>query len=97
MALYEYRCPDGHTVEVFHRMDEAPEVSCEVCGARAERVISTPMIHTQYYFSTQVRQSRFPRHRPESPPRLAAARVHRAVRVDPDRSVTGRSTKRPIE
>jgi putative FmdB family regulatory protein len=68
MALYEYRCPDGHTVEVFHRMDETPEVSCAVCGARAERVISTPMIHTQYYFSTQVRQSRFPRDRPASPP-----------------------------
>ncbi len=69
MALYEYRCPDGHVVEVFHKMDEAPEVLCEVCGARSERVISTPMIHTQYYFSTQVRQSRFPRQRPsDSPP-----------------------------
>lgn len=68
MALYEYRCPDGHTVEVFHKMDEAPDVRCEVCGAAAERVISAPMIHTQYYFSTQVRQSRFPRHRPESGP-----------------------------
>jgi putative FmdB family regulatory protein len=67
MALYEYRCPDGHTVEVFHKMDEAPEVRCEVCGARAERVISVPMIHTQYHFSTQVRQSRFPRHRPSTP------------------------------
>jgi putative FmdB family regulatory protein len=68
MALYEYRCPDGHTVEVFHKMDEAPEVRCEVCGERAERVISMPMIHTQYYFSTQVRQSRFPRHRPKQGP-----------------------------
>ena len=56
MALYEYRCPDGHTVEVFHRMDEAPEVRCTICGASTERVISPPMIHTQYYFSTQVRQ-----------------------------------------
>lgn len=72
MALYEYRCPDGHTVEVFHKMDEAPEVTCTVCGARSERVISTPMIHTQYYFSTQVRQSRFPRHRPESGPAAPA-------------------------
>ena len=69
MALYEYRCPDGHTVEVFHKMDEEPEIRCEVCGARAERVISMPMIHTQYHFSTQVRQSRFPRHRPSSAPK----------------------------
>ena len=69
MALYEYRCPDGHTVEVFHKMDEAPEVSCAVCGARSERVISTPMIHTQYYFSPQVRGARRPRHRPASKPK----------------------------
>lgn len=68
MALYEYRCPDGHTVEVFHKVDETPEVRCEVCGARAERVISTPMIHNQYYYSTQVKQSRFPRHRSGSEP-----------------------------
>jgi putative FmdB family regulatory protein len=80
MALYEYRCPDGHTVEVFHKMDEAPAIRCEVCGAPAERVISTPMIHTQYYFSTQVRQSRFPRHRPESPP---AASPPPAASADP--------------
>ena len=68
MALYEYRCPDGHTVEVFHRIDESPDVRCTICGAAAERVISAPMIHTQYYFSTQVRQSRYPRHRPSSAP-----------------------------
>ncbi|MGN6866901.1 MAG: FmdB family zinc ribbon protein [Solirubrobacteraceae bacterium] len=73
MALYEYRCPDGHTVEVFHKMDEEPEVSCPVCGARAERVISTPMIHNQYYYSTQVRQSRFPRHRSSSGPDASPA------------------------
>ncbi|MBV8952715.1 MAG: hypothetical protein JO179_01185, partial [Solirubrobacterales bacterium] len=55
MALYEYRCPRGHTNEVFHRMDESPEVRCEVCDAPAQRVLSAPMIHTQYYFSPQVR------------------------------------------
>lgn len=66
MALYEYRCPDGHTVEVFHKMDEAPDVRCEICGASAVRVISAPMIHTQYHFSPQVRGAKRPRHRPES-------------------------------
>jgi putative FmdB family regulatory protein len=64
MALYEYRCPDGHTIEVFHRMGEAPDVRCEICGASAERVINPPMIHTQYYFSPQVHGARRPRHRP---------------------------------
>jgi putative FmdB family regulatory protein len=66
MALYEYRCPDGHTVEVFHPMGEAPDVRCPICGASTERVISPPMIHTQYHFSTQVREGRRPRHRPAS-------------------------------
>jgi putative FmdB family regulatory protein len=33
VPIYEYRCPNGHLFEVFHRMtDPDPEV-CEVCGA----------------------------------------------------------------
>jgi putative FmdB family regulatory protein len=33
VPIYEFRCPNGHTFEVFHRMtDPDPEV-CEVCGA----------------------------------------------------------------
>jgi putative FmdB family regulatory protein len=32
MPIYEYRCPNGHTFELFQRMtDPAPDV-CEVCG-----------------------------------------------------------------
>lgn len=64
MALYEYHCPEGHRMEVFHRMEDRPDVRCETCGAPAERVLSPPMIHHQYYFSPQVRGARRPRHRP---------------------------------
>jgi putative FmdB family regulatory protein len=33
MPTYEFRCPEGHTFELFQRMsDPAPE-TCEVCGA----------------------------------------------------------------
>jgi putative FmdB family regulatory protein len=33
VPIYEFRCPNGHLFEVFHRMsDPDPEV-CEVCGA----------------------------------------------------------------
>ena len=33
MPIYEFRCPNGHLFEVFHRItDPDPEV-CEVCGA----------------------------------------------------------------
>ena len=63
MPLYEYRCPQGHRLEVFHRMSESPAVACDVCGAATERVLSPPMIHTQYYFSPQVRGARRPRDR----------------------------------
>jgi putative FmdB family regulatory protein len=63
MALYEYRCPDGHRFELFHPMGEDPDVRCEVCNERAERVLSPPMIHTQYYFSPQVRGAKRPRDR----------------------------------
>ena len=32
MPIYEYKCPNGHLVEVFHSMSApSPEV-CEVCG-----------------------------------------------------------------
>jgi putative FmdB family regulatory protein len=33
VPIYEYRCPDGHTFEVFQRMSDAPVERCEVCGA----------------------------------------------------------------
>ena len=33
MPIYEYRCPNGHTFEVFQRMSDPPASSCEVCGA----------------------------------------------------------------
>jgi putative FmdB family regulatory protein len=33
VPIYEYRCPNGHLFESFHRIsDPDPEV-CEVCGA----------------------------------------------------------------
>jgi putative FmdB family regulatory protein len=67
MALYEYRCGAGHSTEVFHRMQDSPAVPCEVCGADTERVLSAPMIHTQYYFSPQVHGARKARPRPTPP------------------------------
>ncbi|MBV9797470.1 MAG: zinc ribbon domain-containing protein [Solirubrobacterales bacterium] len=67
MALYEYRCPAGHTTEIFHGVHETPAVRCGICGAQSERVLTPPMIHTQYYFSPQVHGARRPRHRPERP------------------------------
>ena len=49
-------------------MGETPEVRCDVCDAPAERVLSPPMIHTQYYFSPQVRGAKRPRDRSPKDP-----------------------------
>jgi putative FmdB family regulatory protein len=32
MPIYEYRCPNGHTFEVFQPMTDPPPDACEVCG-----------------------------------------------------------------
>jgi putative FmdB family regulatory protein len=58
MPLYEYRCPEGDEVSVFHGVDERPDVRCPACGMPAERVFSPPMIHTKYYFSSQIKSHR---------------------------------------
>jgi putative FmdB family regulatory protein len=46
MPTYEYRCPKGHTFELFQRMSDAPPESCEVCGAApVERVLYPVAVH----------------------------------------------------
>jgi putative FmdB family regulatory protein len=46
VPIYEFRCPNGHLFEVFHRMsDPDPEV-CEVCGAAPlQKVLHPVPIH----------------------------------------------------
>lgn len=46
MPIYEYRCPEGHTFEVFQRMTDPPVSECEVCGAGAvEKVLYPVAVH----------------------------------------------------
>jgi putative FmdB family regulatory protein len=46
MPIYEYRCPDGHTFEVFQRMADPPSDKCEVCGkAPVEKVLYPVSVH----------------------------------------------------
>ena len=46
MPIYEYRCPDGHTFEVFQRMSDAPVEKCEVCGkSPVEKVLYPVSVH----------------------------------------------------
>lgn len=46
MPIYEYRCPNGHTFEVFQRMADPPSETCEVCGASpVEKVLYPVSVH----------------------------------------------------
>jgi putative FmdB family regulatory protein len=46
MPIYEYRCPNGHTFEVFQRMSDAPIAVCETCGASpVEKLLFPVAVH----------------------------------------------------
>jgi len=33
VPIYEYRCPNAHTFELFQKMTDPPPAACPVCGA----------------------------------------------------------------
>jgi len=45
VPFYEYRCVKGHTFEMRQSMSDEPVTKCEVCGAKASRVLFAPAIH----------------------------------------------------
>jgi len=46
MPIYEYRCPNGHTFEVFQRMSDPPIAACETCGASpVEKLLFPVAVH----------------------------------------------------
>jgi putative FmdB family regulatory protein len=46
MPIYEYKCPNGHLLEVFHGMNEPGPTSCEVCDATPlVRVLHPVAVH----------------------------------------------------
>jgi putative FmdB family regulatory protein len=46
MPIYEYRCPNGHTFELFQRMTDPPPGACEICGAApVSKVLYPAAIH----------------------------------------------------
>ena len=46
MPIYEYRCPNGHTFELFQRMTDPQPETCEACGASpVERVLYPVAVH----------------------------------------------------
>ncbi len=46
MPLYEYRCPNGHTFEVFHKMADASPAACPTCAAGpVEKILFPVAVH----------------------------------------------------
>jgi putative FmdB family regulatory protein len=45
MPIYEYRCRNGHTFEVFQSMADDPVNTCQECGAPVERVFHPVAVH----------------------------------------------------
>jgi putative FmdB family regulatory protein len=46
VPIYEYRCPNGHTFEVFQRMSDPPSETCDTCGAGpVEKILFPVAVH----------------------------------------------------
>jgi putative FmdB family regulatory protein len=46
MPIYEYRCPNGHTFELFQRMTDPQPSECQICGAAPlEKVFHPVAVH----------------------------------------------------
>jgi putative FmdB family regulatory protein len=46
VPIYEYRCPNGHTFEVFQRMTDPPAETCASCGAGpVEKILFPVAVH----------------------------------------------------
>jgi putative FmdB family regulatory protein len=45
MPIYEYRCDNGHTLEVMQRMTDDALSSCTTCDAPVQRVFHPVAVH----------------------------------------------------
>ena len=64
MPIYEYRCPNGHTFELFQRMSDPPASECQICGAApVTKVLYPAAIHFKGsgFYSTDYGRGKGPR------------------------------------
>jgi putative FmdB family regulatory protein len=45
MPIYEYRCENGHLLEVMQKITEEPMTTCTECGAPVARVFHPIAVH----------------------------------------------------
>jgi putative FmdB family regulatory protein len=64
MPIYEYKCPNGHLLEVIHGMSESGPEQCEVCGeGPMVRVLHPVAVHYKgsgFYSTDYGRKGRKP-------------------------------------
>jgi putative FmdB family regulatory protein len=61
VPIYEYRCPNGHVFELFHRMDDPAPETCPTCEAGpVEKVLYPVAVHFKGsgFYSTDYGRSR---------------------------------------
>jgi putative FmdB family regulatory protein len=45
MPIYEYRCENGHLLEVMQKITDDPMTHCDQCGAPVQRVFHPIAVH----------------------------------------------------
>jgi len=45
MPIYEYRCENGHLIEVMQKITDDPTTECTTCGAPVSRVYHPIAVH----------------------------------------------------
>jgi putative FmdB family regulatory protein len=45
MPIYEYRCENGHLLEVMQKITDDPMTTCTECGASVQRVFHPIAVH----------------------------------------------------
>ena len=56
MPIYEYRCDQGHTFEVMHRISDVPVEVCNTCEAPVHRVFHPVAVHQRQPTDVALRQ-----------------------------------------
>jgi putative FmdB family regulatory protein len=77
VPIYEYRCPNGHTFEVFQKMTEPPPGACPTCGAGpVEKILFPVAVHFKgsgFYSTDYGRGKKKPREGDAAAPKDKAA------------------------
>jgi putative FmdB family regulatory protein len=70
VPIYEYRCPNGDTFELFQKMTDPPPATCPVCGAGpVEKLLFPVAVHFKGsgFYSTDYGRGRAARRDGDAP------------------------------